>query len=97
MDAAVRETEEEAGISQNQLIVHDYQGELKYPYKGQMKRVVYFLAEVKDPSNTPVTISDEHVKFEWLNLADSIKILEPYKDMQNLMEEVDTFIAGLSK
>ena len=96
MDAAVRETEEEAGITKDQLNVHEFKGELRYPVKGQMKRVVYWVAELINP-NTPVKLSDEHIKYEWLTIGDSKKYQSQFEDMCALMDQVDEYITGLNK
>ena len=95
MDAAVRETEEEAGIAKDQLKVHDYKEELRYPVKGQMKRVVYWIAELTNP-DTPVKLSDEHIKYEWCTIADAKKIQSQFEDMCALMDEVDAYVTGLN-
>ena len=89
--AAYRETQEEAGLSATQLkVVDDFKRELNYQVGGNPKRVVYWLAELKDP-NSKVTLSDEHINFKWVEL-DEAKQLSRFSDMQSLLTLADTFI-----
>jgi len=66
-DAALRELAEETGISDAELM-DDFRHEIAYffrpPGKGLIRKtVVFFLGEA---NSEKVTISDEHVGYEWL-------------------------------
>ncbi|KAJ2948340.1 hypothetical protein O0L34_g7579 [Tuta absoluta] len=83
---ALRETKEEAGLSENELEVYkDISKTLNYEVKGKPKVVVYWLAKLKDPEY-PVTLSHEHQDLKWLVLKDAQKIAG-FEDMQQLLEE----------
>jgi len=93
LDAALRETEEEAGLAANQLTVaKDFTSELNYEVRGKPKRVVYWLAELK--KGTPddcVKLSDEHTDYKWLELTEALEYAK-YKDMQKSLSDADSFI-----
>ena len=91
MDAALRETSEEAGITKEQMKIYDFKDELHYMVKKNMKRVVYWLAEVPDP-NTPVIMSHEHQDYKWATLEETRQFYAKYADMRALMDRVDGYI-----
>ena len=64
--------------------------DLNYQVGGNPKRVIYWLAELKDP-NSKVTLSDEHINFKWVEL-DEAKQLSRFSDMQSLLTLADAFI-----
>lgn len=91
-ETALRETEEEAGLGQSHLeVVDNFQKTLRYPVKGNPKRVVYWLAKLKNPV-TDVTLSDEHIDYKWLKLQEANKLLEQYKDMQSVLNDTEDFL-----
>ncbi|XP_050524975.1 bis(5'-nucleosyl)-tetraphosphatase [asymmetrical] [Daktulosphaira vitifoliae] len=90
MDAAVRETEEEAGLKLQDLCVdHHFKKTLKYEpaNKNFIKQVVYFLAYLTNPE-TPVKLSNEHQSYKWLSLQNA-KEHAQYPEMQELLDECD--------
>ena len=90
-ETALRETNEEAGLSQEQLHVYDgFEKVLTYNVKGRPKKVVYWLSELKDP-HTAITLSHEHQAYEWLNLETTLSYAK-YPDLQVLLTEADSFI-----
>ncbi|XP_022340600.2 bis(5'-nucleosyl)-tetraphosphatase [asymmetrical]-like [Crassostrea virginica] len=92
LQTALRETEEEAGLKQEDFIMYrNFQRTLNYEVQGKPKRVVYWLSELKDP-NTPIKLSDEHIDFKWLNLALALNYVEKYKDFQQVLNEAESFI-----
>lgn len=92
LQTALRETEEEAGLKESDFTMYtDFQRTLNYEVQGKPKRVVYWLSELKNP-NTPVTLSDEHIDFKWLNLPQALNYVEKYKDFQQVLNDADTFI-----
>ncbi|CAH2235347.1 bis(5'-nucleosyl)-tetraphosphatase [asymmetrical] [Pararge aegeria] len=83
---ALRETQEEAGLSENDLEIYkDISKALNYEVKGKPKVVVYWLAKLKNPDQA-VTLSDEHQDLKWLPLQQAQEI-SGFKDMQNLLAE----------
>lgn len=92
LQTALRETEEEAGLKESDFTMYtEFQRTLNYEVQGKPKRVVYWLSELKNP-NTPVTLSDEHIDFKWLNLPQALNYVEKYKDFQQVLNDADTFI-----
>ena len=88
---AYRETLEEAGLAVEHLnVMHDFKKTLQYDVQGKPKRVVYWLAELRDP-NTPVVLSHEHQDYKWLNLESAIT-LAGYADLQQTLREASLFI-----
>lgn len=96
LQTALRETEEEAGLKQEDFIMYqNFQRTLNYEVQGKPKRVVYWLSELRDP-NTPIKLSDEHIDFKWLNLALALNYVEKYKDFQQVLNEAESFIKSNS-
>ena len=91
METAFRETQEEAGLSKNNLnIINCPPKVLQYNVRGSPKRVVYWLAQLKDP-NCSITLSNEHQDYKWLNL-DEAKRYAGYSDLQTTLQEVHNYI-----
>ncbi|XP_063626285.1 bis(5'-nucleosyl)-tetraphosphatase [asymmetrical] [Cydia splendana] len=83
---ALRETKEEAGLSENELLVYkDISKTLNYQVKGKPKVVVYWLAKLKNPEQQ-VTLSDEHQQLKWLPLEQAQEI-SGFEDMKQLLAE----------
>ncbi|XP_055914795.1 bis(5'-nucleosyl)-tetraphosphatase [asymmetrical] [Eupeodes corollae] len=92
---ALRETQEEAGYSEKDLIIYkEINCTLNYEVKGKPKVVVYWLAEVKDPSKEPV-LSEEHTELKWLPKEEAKKQVG-FEDNQRLLEEFHKKIPNLS-
>ncbi|XP_042241658.1 bis(5'-nucleosyl)-tetraphosphatase [asymmetrical]-like isoform X2 [Homarus americanus] len=90
-EAAIRETEEEAGLCSNGYTVIDsYQKVLKYTVKNKQKEVVYWPAELKDPSSA-VKISDEHVEFRWAPLTEACSLVG-FTDLVAALKECEEFL-----
>ncbi|XP_030832796.1 bis(5'-nucleosyl)-tetraphosphatase [asymmetrical] [Strongylocentrotus purpuratus] len=83
--AALRETEEEAGYTSDQLTVTDFKSTLNYVVRNRPKEVVYWLAELKDP-NAGVKLSNEHQDFKWCDLEEAIR-LSGYSDMEKVLRD----------
>ncbi|MCL4124728.1 UNVERIFIED_CONTAM: hypothetical protein GTU68_066372 [Idotea baltica] len=102
LETALRETKEEAGLTaQDFNLFEEFKRELKYDVKFRLKTVVYWLAELKNPSRS-VTLSDEHQEYRWLPLEEA-KVLAKYKEMAVLLQNatipsrirIEARIAGL--
>lgn len=91
LQTALRETQEEAGLSEQAFnVFSEFKHTLNYEVRGKPKRVVYWLAELKDP-NCPIVLSHEHQKFVWEPLERALET-SGYSDMQKLLKEADNFI-----
>ena len=87
LQTAVRETEEESGLHADSLeILENIKKVIMYPVKGKPKTVIYWPARLKE-SNIPVVLSDEHQRFEWLDLQGACKLL--HDTTAELLREVD--------
>ncbi|CAD6997660.1 bis(5'-nucleosyl)-tetraphosphatase [asymmetrical] [Ceratitis capitata] len=91
---ALRETKEEAGYSEEDLIIyHDKKKVLNYKVNDKPKVVIYWLAQLKDPNKEPM-LSDEHVEMKWLS-KDDAKRTVGYKDNQDMIDEFHEIILKL--
>ncbi|XP_013083426.2 bis(5'-nucleosyl)-tetraphosphatase [asymmetrical]-like [Biomphalaria glabrata] len=95
-ETALRETEEESGYKQEQLnILKNFEHSLNYVVKNKPKRVVYWLAELKD-SSTPVRLSEEHQDYKWAELEEACQLVK-YHDTINLLRAADLFLINMYK
>ncbi|XP_068974249.1 bis(5'-nucleosyl)-tetraphosphatase [asymmetrical] [Bombus flavifrons] len=91
MEAALRETEEEAGLLVNDLnIFENVKEEQNYEANGKPKIVIYWLAELLDPEK-PIRLSREHQAFKWLPLEEACSVAK-YKEMQNTLRNFNDYI-----
>ena len=92
LEAAIRETKEEAGLSIDELnIIDNFKAVLNYEVRGRPKTVIYWLSEMKDPT-TSVTLSHEHKDYKWLNFKDALEYAK-YADMQKALNEANDHIS----
>jgi bis(5'-nucleosidyl)-tetraphosphatase len=88
---AVRELKEETGID-DASFVDGFREKISYFYKRQgatvYKEVVFFLMAAK---NTNVTLSFEHVAFDWLSYDDAMKKLT-FKNAKNVLQRSREFL-----
>lgn len=90
-EAALRETEEEAGISKDTLNIYEqFLAELNYEVRNRPKRVVYWLAELRNP-DTKVKLSKEHQDMKWLGIKEALEIAK-YEDLKQALSKADEFI-----
>lgn len=91
MEAALRETEEEAGLLVNDLnIFENVKQEQNYEVNGQPKIVIYWLAELLDPEKS-IRLSHEHQAFKWLPLEEACSVAK-YKEMQTTLRNFNDYI-----
>ena len=93
LTAALRETEEEAGLKEQsdyRIVDKEFKIEINYLVKQRPKKVFYWLAEVNDP-NVKVTLSDEHIDFKWLEFKEAIEYAK-YETMVKCLTEADHFL-----
>jgi len=91
LEAAYRETAEEAGILKHHLqLIDGFEKVLHYKVRGKPKKVIYWLAQLHNP-DTPVIISNEHQAYEWFPLDAAVQYAS-YPDMQKVLHDADAFI-----
>lgn len=95
--AAIRETKEETGLSEENLgLVNGFKEVSRWSYRSRgdtiYKQVTYFLAET---SKTEVKISKEHIGSKWLNFHDALRLLR-YKNSKDLLIKAEKFIETLN-
>uniref|UniRef100_A0A914CG92 Bis(5'-nucleosyl)-tetraphosphatase [asymmetrical] n=1 Tax=Acrobeloides nanus TaxID=290746 RepID=A0A914CG92_9BILA len=89
-EAAIRETSEEAGITSEQLEIRDgFKHEMHYNVKNKPKRVIYWIAHLKNDQE--VVLSHEHQEKKWASLEEAIK-LSKYAEMEKLLREAQAFL-----
>lgn len=91
MQTALRETEEEAGLTASHLtVVQDFRRELNYIAHRKPKVVIYWLAKLLDPQTT-VKLSHEHVEYKWVKLEEACQ-LAGYEDLQGVLRDCDAYL-----
>uniref|UniRef100_A0A914VU61 Bis(5'-nucleosyl)-tetraphosphatase [asymmetrical] n=1 Tax=Plectus sambesii TaxID=2011161 RepID=A0A914VU61_9BILA len=92
--AAIRETEEEAGLTQDALKFDDtFEQTVSYNCNGDPNRpktVKWWLAELVD-SSAQVVISHEHDSFKWLPLEEAVTIAA-FDEMSPLLRSAEQFL-----
>lgn len=75
METALRETEEESGLTRGSLnVMENLRRTLNYEVRGKPKTVIYWPAEVKD-YDVPIRLSREHREFKWLTIEKACELL----------------------
>ncbi|MFT7798801.1 bis(5'-nucleosyl)-tetraphosphatase asymmetrical [Arapaima gigas] len=93
MTTALRETQEEAGLNAGQLrIIDSFLRELCYEVQGKSKKVLYWLAELRDPE-TKIILSQEHQDYRWAGLEEACRLAQ-YKEMQETLEDAHCFLTA---
>ncbi|UKK02587.2 bis-(5'-nucleosyl)-tetraphosphatase [Theileria orientalis] len=82
MDAALRETKEESGLSEScYMLDNDFVQTLYYKAHGADKECTYHLARLTD-SSCQIKLSDEHTEYKWVNLDE----VPTYCDKESLRD-----------
>ncbi|KAH8393175.1 bis(5'-nucleosyl)-tetraphosphatase [asymmetrical] [Drosophila serrata] len=93
---ALRETKEEAGYDEKDLIIYkDTPLELNYEVKGKPKIVIYWLAELRNPCQEPI-LSEEHTALKWLP-KEAAKECVGFKDNQVMIDRFHNMIVKQDK
>ena len=91
-DTVVREVREETGLQDIELF-SGFRKEIRYWFQvGEQKiskTVIFYLAKTRQEK---VTISSEHLGFQWLGYEDAIKKLT-YKNAKRILEKAHRFIS----
>jgi 8-oxo-dGTP pyrophosphatase MutT (NUDIX family) len=88
IDTAVRETQEETGITKNKLLfAPNFKEKISYIYKKTgntiSKKVIFFLAKTQQHY---IDLSDEHTEYAWLSYEDAIEKLT-FQNSKNLLKK----------
>lgn len=88
--AAVRETEEEAGITIDPTTVH-----LSYTMAAETEKgnVCWLFFVCPLDQKPPVTISHEHDQYQWLPFAEAVKSIN-YKRQQLALAHIQQYVLG---
>jgi len=99
-EAAVRETKEETGLSEEDYtVIPKFKCELRYDVRNKMNRmkhpktVVYWCAKLIN-SDKEITISREHRDFKWLKLEEA-KELSGFTDLNKCFDICESKIKSL--
>ena len=71
-------------------VLKDFEKALHYQVNGKPKKVVYWLSELRNPSD-PIVLSHEHTDFKWLGVDDACTYSK-FPDMIELMKEADSYL-----
>ena len=94
LQAAERETREEAGLDQNDFeYLKQFEEKTTYNVKGKPKDVYYYLARLRNPEQK-INLSDEHQDLSWANLQEACNLVK-YENMQNILRKAEEFIKKL--
>jgi len=94
IEAAIRETQEETGISSDKLsIKNNFKAVERFQFKKNreqiFKVVIFYLAETTE---TEIKISPEHEGFGWFQYKDAKHLFSIYKDSQRLLRNAYEYI-----
>ncbi|CAF0995041.1 unnamed protein product [Adineta steineri] len=91
LQAAERETKEEAGLDKNDLEYYDkFEEKITYEVNGKPKDVYYFLARVHN-AEQKINLSDEHQNLSWSNLQGACDLVK-HENTQSVLKKADDFI-----
>ncbi|CAF3411106.1 unnamed protein product [Rotaria socialis] len=91
LQAAERETKEEAGLDKNDLEYYkQFQETIAYDSEGQLKNVFYYLASVRNVGQS-IQLSDEHQNLCWSTLEDACRLAN-HSATENVLRKADEFI-----
>jgi len=88
LDAAYRETKEEAGINRDSLTLLDFTRTLEYGVRGRPKTVIYWLAE---SSTEEVVLSEESQAYRWTELEEACQLAQ-FPNMMETLREAEEFL-----
>ncbi len=96
IQAAERETKEEAGLDKNDLEYYDkFEEKTTYNVKGKPKDVYYYLARLRN-AQQKINLSDEHQGLSWSNLQDACKLAK-HDNLQTILRKAEEFIKNYPK
>ncbi|CAF3928266.1 unnamed protein product [Rotaria sordida] len=91
LQAAERETKEEAGLDKNDLKYYDkFEEKITYDVNGKPKDVYYYLARLNN-AQQKINLSNEHQNISWSNLHDACDLVK-HENLQNILRKAEEFI-----
>ncbi|CAF3609323.1 unnamed protein product [Rotaria socialis] len=91
LQAAERETKEEAGLEKSDFEYYDkFEETITYDCNGRPKIVVYYLGRLRNAEQS-IQLSDEHHNLCWSTLEDACRIAN-HSETQNVIRKADEFI-----
>jgi len=91
LQAAERETKEEAGLDKNDIEYYNkFEEKISYNVNGRPKDVFYYLGRIRN-SQQNIKLSDEHQNLAWSNLQDACDLVK-HEEMQNVLRKAEQFI-----
>ena len=91
LQAAERETKEEAGLDKNDLEYYEnFEEKITYNVNGRPKNVFYYLARLRN-TQQKINLSEEHQNLSWSVLHDGCHLLK-HENMQNILLRAEEFI-----
>jgi len=96
LQAAERETKEEAGLDKNDLEHYNkFEEKISYNVNGRPKDVFYYLARIRNVQQN-INLSKEHQNLVWSNLQDACDLVK-HNEMQNVLRKAEQFILNNQK
>jgi len=96
LQAAERETKEEAGLDKTDLEYYSkFEEKISYNVNGRPKDVFYYLARLRNGQQN-VILSNEHQNSVWSNLQEACHLVK-HSEMQNVMGKAEQFILNYQK
>ncbi|UJR13774.1 hypothetical protein I4U23_000784 [Adineta vaga] len=96
IQAAERETKEEAGLDKNDFDYYDkFVEKTTYNVKGEPKDVYYYLGRLRN-AEKQIDLSDEHQALSWANLKEACDLVK-HENMQVILKKAEEFIKNDSK
>ena len=93
LQAAERETKEEAGLNRTDLEHYQkFEEKITYDVKGRPKDVYYYLARLRNAQQN-VLLSEEHQNSIWSNLQDACNIVK-HKETQSVLRKAEQFLSN---
>lgn len=96
LQAAERETKEEANLDKNDLeYMHKFEEKITYNVNGRPKNVFYYLARIRNGQQS-IKVSDEHQGFMWCNLQDACNLVK-HHETESVLQKAEKFIQNDQK
>lgn len=96
LQAAERETKEEAGLDRNDFEHYEkFEEKITYEVKGKPKEVYYYLGRLYN-AQQKINLSDEHENLSWLNLHDACNLVK-HENLQKVLRKAEEFIVNYQK
>ncbi len=96
LEAAERETKEEANLYKNDLEhLKGFEEKITYNVNGQQKDVFYYLARIRNAQQS-IKLSHEHQNSVWSHLQDACNLVK-HHETQNVLQKAEKFIQNYQK